>query len=239
MTRALERLREAPLNFDPDTIASQPGRWQYDERLQLLPAEPPGRPSREGSWEMARRLMRSYEFADPSMVRAFYDPAVPLERRHMLLEVRFHGLRFRVGCRVAEVYERVEEIEGRDADLWGWSYRTLKGHFEEGEMHWQVLKWHDSGEVAFRIRAWSRRARDVNPIVRLGFRLFGRREQLRFYDSTCERMRLLTQEAIRPGATGEKVRSVSETVVARSAPDADRVGDVLARNVDGERGRDG
>ena len=58
-------------------------------------------------------------------------------------------------------------------------------------MDYQVWKWADSGEVEFRIHVVSRPASIPNPIVRLGFRLFGRREQVRFARRACERIACL------------------------------------------------
>ena len=195
---ALRELRHARLNFDPE----QRGRytpvtgWHLDDLRQPLPPEPPGPPVEGGTWDVAKRLMRGYEFADPSIVRAFYDRDAPLEGRDMLLGLRFLFLRFRVGVRVADVYDHAEEVDGRESRVWGWSYRTLEGHLEQGEMHWEVRKWLDTGEVEFRIHAYSRRAEIDNPLLRLGFRLVGRRQQLRFLRNTCERMRRLTGEAL-------------------------------------------
>ena len=57
-----------------------------------------------GSWQIAQRLMSGYEFADPSIVRAYYDPAIPLEQRDMLLRLRALGVaHLFVGVRVGEV----------------------------------------------------------------------------------------------------------------------------------------
>jgi uncharacterized protein (UPF0548 family) len=109
--------------------------------------------------ERARDLMLDYEFADPSIVRAVYAPDSPLEGRDMLLEVRFLGLRFRVGVRVAGVVDETSEADGRTARVWGWSYRTLQGHLEMGQMDYEVWKWLDSGDVQFRIHVVSRPAR--------------------------------------------------------------------------------
>jgi hypothetical protein len=47
--------------------------------------------------------------------------------------------------------------------------------------------------VEFRIHVVSRAARIPNPIVRLGFRLFGRRQQVRFARRACERMACLLE----------------------------------------------
>ena len=45
--------------------------------------------------------------------------------------------------------------------------------------------------MAFRIHAFSQAGEINNPIVRLGFRLFGRRVQLRFINNSLRRMRQL------------------------------------------------
>ena len=105
-------------------------------------------PLAAGSWQIARRLMSGYEFADPSIVRAYYDPTIPLERRNMLLRLQAFGVvRFFVGVRVGEVYERTREVGGKHARVWGWNYRTLEGHVEIGQMDWEVWKWLDDGHV--------------------------------------------------------------------------------------------
>jgi uncharacterized protein (UPF0548 family) len=106
----------------------------------------------------------------------------------MLLEVHFWGLRFRFGVRVSGVVDAVRRVESRDVRVWGWSYATLQGHLETGQMDFEVWKWLHSGAVEFRIHVVSRASRIGNPIIRLGFRLFGRREQVRFAKRACERM---------------------------------------------------
>lgn len=200
---ALRALHDKKLNFDlpqRDALAGEPG-WNVDDYRQPLPAEPPGPPVPGGTWERARELMLDYEFADPSIVRAVYAPDSPLEGRDMLLEVRFWGLRFHLGVRVSGVVDETCSPDGRDVRVWGWSYQTLQGHLEMGQMDYEVWKWLDSGEVEFRIHVVSRPAQIPNPIVRLGFRLFGRREQVRFAKRACERMAcLLAGEAVRPAA---------------------------------------
>jgi len=237
--QALAALEHTPLNFDRSRREefTRATGWHLDQRRQPLPAEPPGRPVPGGSWSIAQRLMRGYEFADPSIVRAHYDPEVPLEGRNMLLELRFRGLRFHAGVRVVDVYDEIRTIDGRDVHVWGWSYVTLAGHLEQGEMSWEVHKWLGSGEVEFTVDAYSRRAKIANPLVRLGFRLFGRREQLRFIDITCERMRRLTEEALRTARHGGDVRQVAEEVTAHAALGAGAVHDELVRNLDADGDR--
>jgi uncharacterized protein (UPF0548 family) len=143
--------------------------------------------------------MQAYEFADPSIVRAVYHPDSALEGRDMLLELRFWGLRFHAGVRVAGVRDETASVDGRDVRVWGWSYVTLQDHLEMGRMDYELWKWLDSGAVEFRIHRFSRPASIPNPIVRLGFRLFGRRKQIEFAERACERMAALTAAELATG----------------------------------------
>jgi uncharacterized protein (UPF0548 family) len=178
-------LRDLPVNFD---VLGEGEGWKIDDYRQPLPAERPGPPEPGGTWERAKGLMERYEFADPAIVRATYAPDSPLAGRDMLLQARFLGLRFKFGVRVGDVTDEERDVGGRPVRIWGWSYRTLKGHLETGEMAYEVWKWMDDGAVEFRIHVVSRAAQIRNPIVRLGFRLFGRREQVRFARHALARM---------------------------------------------------
>jgi len=100
-------------------------------------------------------------------------------------------------------------------------------------MDWEVWKWLDSGEVEFRIHSYSRRAADRNPVVRFGFWLFGRREQLAFLHSTLERMRRLTEIALEQGP-GEPVRKAAEELTARPSRGTARASARLADYLEGE-----
>ena len=205
--RALAGLRDRPLNFDPAELrdagrASSDAGWHVDDYRRELPAEQPGEPVAGGSFRIAQRLMRDYAFADPAMVRAVYDPADDLADRNMLLQVRFGPLRLFFGCRVGAVTDETRTVDGRPVRVWGWSYGTLAGHVERGRMEYAVWKWLDDGAVEFRIHVVSRRAKVRNPIVRLGFRLVGRREQVRFARRACARMgELVARELERGGGS--------------------------------------
>jgi uncharacterized protein (UPF0548 family) len=196
--RLLDALHDKALNFElGDRSSFTPGNgWKVDEYCQPLPSEPAGDPVPGGSWEIARRLMRNYEFADPAIVRAVYHPERPLEERDMLLEAPFLGMRFRFGVRVGGVRDEVRDVDGRRVRVWGWNYRTLQGHLEMGQMDYEVWKWLDSGEVEFHTCRFSRRASVGNPIVRLGLWLFGRRRQVKFAHHACQRMARLTEAAL-------------------------------------------
>ena len=201
--RALAALSDRPLNFDREELrdAGPQTGWHVDDYRSELPAEPPGEPVAGGSFEIAQRLMRDYAFADPAMVRAVYDPAGDLADRNMLLQVRFGPLRLFFGCRVSTIVDETRTIDGRAVRVWGWSYGTLAGHVERGEMDWAVWKWLDDGAVEFRIHVVSRRAKVRNPIIRLGFRIVGRDQQTRFAGRACERMGELVERELARGSS--------------------------------------
>lgn len=186
----LDELRARPLNFDPARVDLRHG-WHVDDLRQPLAS---------GSFERAHAVLRRYEVADPALVRAFYDEPEPRPGRTMLLELRFRRLRFRVGVRVGEVYDEDREVDGRVARVAGWNYRTLEGHLEAGQLAWEVWEWRDTGEVEFRIHSFSRPAPTDSLLVRVGLRLVGRRQQLRFYRRACARIAALTARAGSPRA---------------------------------------
>lgn len=223
--RALDQLHTKGVNFElehRDEVTAERG-WRIDDYCQALPAEPPGPPVPGGSWEAARALMERYEFADPAIVRAVYLADQPLEDRNMLLEGRFYGLRFLLGLRVGGVNDQTTEVDGRPVRRWGWNYRTLQGHLEMGQMDYEVWKWLDTGEVEFRIHAFSKKARVPNPVVRLGMRLFGRMMQKRFARNALSRMHRLVELELIAQATGVQPPrdGDAEGVAVRSAAEAD------------------
>ena len=98
-----------------------------------------------------------------------------------------------MGVRVNRVVDETREVDGRAVRVWGWGYATLQGHLETGEMGYEVWKWLDSGTVEFRVHVVSRPGRIPNPLIRIGFRLFARRAQVRFAKRSCERMASLVE----------------------------------------------
>lgn len=234
---ALARVPTLPVNYDADALdLDDPGPgWNVDDRWHSIGAEPPGAPEPDGAWAIACRLIRGYEFADPSLVRAYYDPDAPLRGRNMLLELRALNLfTVHVGVRVVEVYDEERTRDGRTAHVFGWAYRTLEGHVERGEMHWEVWKWADSGEVVFHVHAVSRTATIRNPFVRIGFWALRGHERALFLDSTNRRMEQLTQRALARDSAGDAVRESSPELTARRLRDGDPAHEHLARDV--ERG---
>lgn len=181
-------------NFSPEDgpFDAEHG-WKVDDRCLPLPSEPPGEPVAAGSFAIARQVLTRYEMADPGIIRAAFDADAPLEARDMALEGRFLFLRFPMGVRITHVVDDTIRVDNRRVRRWGWGYSTLAGHLEQGRMDWEVWKWLADGTVEFRIHAFSRRGPIPNPIVRLGFALFGEMTQERFYRSVQARMRQLVE----------------------------------------------
>ncbi|CAM03520.1 uncharacterized protein (UPF0548 family) [Saccharopolyspora erythraea NRRL 2338] len=200
---ALRGLRHRRVNFSADEVSAP--AWHFDTHRHHIALEHPGPPAPGGAWESARELIRDYEFSPPEIVRAVYDRRSPLLGRDMLLEGRFHGARFHMGVRVTAV---TDEVRGNSQRVWGWSYETLEGHLERGRLSYEVVKNLRTGVVWFVIRGFSRVSPDVGPLLRLGWRLFGRRTQLRFYARCGARLRGLVRlrmagVAITPNTFGE------------------------------------
>jgi uncharacterized protein (UPF0548 family) len=165
------------LNFEPRPLSeyTPANGWHADALAQALPA---------GSFAVAARLVREYAMADPALVRADFDPETPLMGRVMTLRVIFRRvLSVRARVKVTRVWDEL--------GLSGFEYATLPGHVEQGRMDYQVRE-HPDGRVEFRLHAHSRASGEGPWWARIGFRLFGRREQLRFYLRCCERMVVLT-----------------------------------------------
>jgi uncharacterized protein (UPF0548 family) len=197
---ALDDLRWRRINYDP-TAAPLDGRpvghWHVDSGDTVIGHEPPGPPLPGGAWESACLLVRHYEFTDPRILRAVYRYDDELLGRDMLLEGRFFGLRFYLGVRVTKVIDETRGCGAGAERVWGWSYQTLQGHLEQGRLNYEVIKNLASGEVAFRVSGYSRRSTVPNPVIRWGFRLFGRWTQERFYRAAPRRLRHLMHAAQR------------------------------------------
>jgi uncharacterized protein (UPF0548 family) len=233
----LAALADLPVNYDPARLDldDPPPAWTVDDHRQPLPGEAPGDPVEGGPWEIASRLIRGYDFADPSLVRAFYDPDAPLQGRDMLLQLRALGLvKIHVGVRVSRVWDEVRTCDGRDARVFGWAYRTLQGHVERGQMGWQVWKWLDSGEVEFRSHAVSRTASISNPVIWIGFHALKRYERKLYLNSTDRRMRELTARALAEGSAADAVRAISPELTARGGAEQDPAHEELASRLESE-----
>jgi uncharacterized protein (UPF0548 family) len=195
---ALDSLRGRQVNYDPAHApedGSPEGHWHVASGAVLIGHEPPGDPVPDGPWEIARELVTRYEFADERILRAVYDQDQDLLGRNMLLEGRFFFLRFYFGVRVTDVCDETQDTERGRERVWGWSYQTLQGHLEEGRISFEVIKNLGTGQVGFRVTGYSRAAQIPDPLVRFGFRLFGRHTQTRYYAAVESRLYHLVQQA--------------------------------------------
>jgi uncharacterized protein (UPF0548 family) len=194
-----ERWGSTNLNFDINKTEqfTEKNGWRIDDYSIGLPGEPPGKPLPNGSFEAAKQIIRNYEFPDPSLITGIFVPERPLEERIMILRARFLFLTFYFGVRIGKVIdeERPTEKQGI-VHIWGYSYRTLEGHFEMGEITFEVWKYQQTGEVRFRVHSYSKRSAIKNPFYRLGFAIFGRSLQLRFARTATERMQQLVLERL-------------------------------------------
>jgi uncharacterized protein (UPF0548 family) len=197
---ALDKLSGLRVNYNPARAPEHgaetvEGHWHVDSGAVVIGQEAPGPPEPGGAWEIACRLVGQYEFADARILRGVYRPDGALLGRNMLLEARFFGLRFYVGVRVTGVIDEERDTgDGRER-VWGWCYQTLEGHLEEGRLSYEVIKNLGTGQVTFRVTGYSRPAPIGNPVIRWGFRLFGRWTQERFYRNIQSRMADLVRTA--------------------------------------------
>jgi uncharacterized protein (UPF0548 family) len=198
----LDELSGLRVNYDPARAPEHgaeavEGHWHVDSGAVVIGHEAPGPPEPDGAWEIACRLVGQYEFADARILRGVYRPGGALLGRNMLLEGRFFGLRFYVGVRVTGIVDEERDTGGGRERVWGWWYQTLEGHLEQGRLSYEVIKNLGTGEVTFRVAGYSRPAPIGNPVIRWGFRLFGRWTQERFYRNIQSRMTDLVRTAQR------------------------------------------
>lgn len=204
----LDAVRAARYNLDLEQrdAYTEANGWRLDHYRADLPPEPPGPPlpadDPRASFAVAWGLVRDYAFPDPRLIVGIFSPDEPLAGRPMLLKARFLGLTFWFGVRLGPEIEAVRETPEGRVHVRGFSYATMEGHFERGQITFEVRKAEPTGAVAFHIDAFSQPDRIRNPFYRIGFRLFGRRLQLRFAHSAMARMQRFTAEALEARATG-------------------------------------
>ena len=218
----LDALREQRYNLDLDRAHdyTEAEGWNLDHHEATLPPEPPGPPlpadDPRASFAVASELVRTYAFPDPSLITGIFAPDDALPGRPMLLRARFLGFTFWFGVRVGREIDEVRDTEEGRVWAYGFDYATLEGHFEMGQITFEVRKDEATGVLTFHIDAFSKPDRIGNPLYRLGFRLFGRRLQLRFARTAIARMQRFVRDELAARAHGT------------TAPDPDTVPSVAS-----------
>src|SRR5688572_3347023 len=87
----LDEARTARLNFDAveDTMTAE-GGWHHCYSEAMIATEANG----DDRFTRARIALVNYQFSDPAIVVAHFDPEEPFLGRRMLLEIQAIGLRY-------------------------------------------------------------------------------------------------------------------------------------------------
>ena len=192
------RLRELDTlstNFDEDwqsQMTAEKG-WQPEHSESLVDREEPGSPEVGGTFERARSALAGFQFSDPTIVEAHFDPEAPLLGRRMLLEIKVLGLRYLCGTVVTDVVDRVRD--GRSE--YGFRYDTLEGHIERGAEWFVVTKDHATGEVRLCIESRWQRGDFPNWWSRAGFAALGSSYRRVWLHRAHQRMRAFVQRPTR------------------------------------------
>lgn len=130
----------------------------------------------------AQVALANYQFSDPAIVLAHFDPAEPLLARCMLLEVQVLGLHYLCPAKVTRVRD--------DPDVFGFRYDTLEGHLERG-VEWFVITKDPQGDIRFRIEARWRQGDFPNWWSRVGFTVLSGYYQRKWHRRAHQRLSLL------------------------------------------------
>ncbi|MEU7478217.1 DUF1990 family protein [Lentzea sp. NPDC042327] len=194
-------LREKSLNYDPAEIRAS--AWHFDHHRFVLGQDPAGRPEEGSLWWHACRELGAYTFTPKKLLRAHYVPEEPLLGRNLLLVGRFAFARFLMGVRITETAFDEDGVRYS----WGWSYETLQGHLERGRVDYRVVKHLESGVVTLEVNSYNQVNPRAHPLVRLGWAVFGRGAQHRFYTAVGANLRELSERAretgVSPAVSGE------------------------------------
>lgn len=204
----------APLNrnFDPSERKTPETGWRRHSSETTVAREGGGMPEPAGPFQRAREAVSRYEFSDPGIVTAHFDPDESLEGRRMLLELKTLGLRFLAGTVVSEVRD-----ESTDAEtVFGFRYDTLAGHIESGWEWFLLTKAHATGDIRFRIAADWQPGDFPNRWSRVGFGLLGPYYQRRWTRRSHARLRhLLAAGRPVPEPEGELLHEGPERITDR------------------------
>lgn len=175
----LDALTAKTVNFDAEEQEMTGDRgWHHYHSEAVIAREPDG----DERFARARTAVTNYQFSNPRIVVAHFDPAALLLARRILLEIQVLGLRYLCPA----VVNKVRDEPG----AYGFRYDTLEGHIERG-VEWFLLTKDERGDIRFRIEARWQRGELPNWWSRIGFILLAGRYQRRWHRQAHQRMSLL------------------------------------------------
>jgi uncharacterized protein (UPF0548 family) len=177
----LDALSGRQVNFTDVTEAEMNGQhgWHHYRSDAIISSGDDA----DGRFARAKTALATYQFSDPAIVVAHFDPAAPLLLRRMLLEIKVWGLRYLCPTLVSQVRD--------EPDAFGFRYDTLEGHIERG-VEWFLLTRAPNGDIGFRIEARWMRGEFPNWWSRLGFIVLSGYYQRRWHRHAHRRMSLLS-----------------------------------------------
>lgn len=186
--------------------------WHRYSSEAVVAQGPPGPPEKEGLFQRGRSVVANYEFSDPRIVIAHFDPEVPLAERYILLEIRALRVLHYLG---GVVVGAVQSERNTDQTIFGFRYDTLEGHIEQGAEWFVLTKEHRTGAIRFRIEATWRPGQFPNWWSRLGFSLMGQ-----YYQELWHRRahRLMARLVHRPSSSGRE-RGTEHLAHSHSPPE--------------------
>lgn len=188
----LDHLDALDRNFEEEDAEMTPVRgWRTQHSSAVVAREEPGPAVPEGPFERLRTVLRNYQFSDPRIVTAHFDPRKPFLGRRYLLELCVPALRYL--CATVVSAERDER--DRAEPVYGFRYETLEGHIEQG-WEWFVITKGPEGEITFSIEARWKPGTFPNFWSRLGFAIVGKRMQKRWHRHAHLRMMFLSTRPI-------------------------------------------
>lgn len=184
LKKRVDALLQAQRNFDAVEEDMTPDHeWQHYYSEAVIAREPD---RASVYFERAVNALANYQFSDPDIVTAHFDPLMPLHGRRMLLEIKVLGLRYLCPAMVT----RVRDENSGGERVFGFRYDTLDGHIERGVEWFQLTRGSD-GRITFRIEARWRTGQLPNWWSRAGFSVLAGHYQRKWHRQAHRRMSVL------------------------------------------------
>lgn len=162
----LQQLAACEVNFQaPLEEMTEENGWTVSRCQSRIGNDATG----EGAFARVKQALIEYEFSDPRIAVAHFDPEAPLLGRNMLLEFRALGFRFLNGARIRQVWDEAGERQVS----FGYRYDTLQGHVERGSQCFLLTRDCLTGEIRVHIEDRWQHGDFPTWWSRLGFSLMG------------------------------------------------------------------